>query len=483
MNQGTLIGQILADLGVVDASACGRAAAEQPARPTRFASRLLALGTAEEGELVRGLAVQLGVPGIDLSRSTLDLGALDLVPRQIAEESLFLPVAVDAELIHLAMANPQDGRLLDELQFVSGRKAVPYVALQGRLRELIPIAYEARTRGEATLPGPAADASAGVHVAAVTAQAPVAPSGSEEELVSITVELEELGDEPLEVAGEASERPAAGPAAGGGRRVLVVDDEEEIRTLIETALLRAGYRVETAARGLEALHKIKSFEPEAVVLDAMLPEVHGFEICRKIRTSKRFGHVPVIMVSAVYRGWRYAQDVTEVYGATDFVEKPFRLPDLISRVAKALEGAKAPESRPAEARERAMRAYRRGVGMLKVGKIDGAIEAFREGAGADPFEPALQFSLGRALEVRGDGFGAMAAYERAVELEPRMFSALKSLGALYEQKGFRRKAIETWERAVPAAPDPDSKQLARESLLALLEAPAGGVRAASDEGT
>ncbi len=291
------------------------------------------------------------------------------------------------------------------------------------------------------------------------------PDAGEDELLSVTVELEGLGDD--EVAPEPEPTPQRAP---GGPRVLVVDDEEEIRNLLSTALLRAEYQVETAGRGLEALHKIKSFEPEVILLDAMLPEVHGFEIRRKVRASKRFAHVPVVMISAVYRGWRYAQDLKEVYGATDFIEKPFRIPDVLKRVEDALKGADAaPPEAPAEARDRATRAYRRGVGMLKVGRIDGAIEAFREGIAADPFAAALHFSLGRAQQLKGEGYGAMASYERAVELKPDLFAALKRLAELYEQKGFRRKAIEAWERALPVAPDDAGKQLSRQSLLALLE--------------
>ena len=474
MSQGTLIGHILAELGVVDEATRAQAAAQQPARPTRFASRLLALGAATEGALVRGLAHQKGVPGVDLSQTVIDLSALEAVPRQVAEDSLFLALARDGEHLYVALANPDDRALLDELQFITGCRVVPHVALQGALREAIPKAYAAADAGETLWPGgEGLDLAGGAHVATVTpggddgVAIDDSPDAGEDELLSVTVELEGLGDD--EVAPEPEPTPQRAP---GGPRVLVVDDEEEIRNLLSTALLRAEYQVETAGRGLEALHKIKSFEPEVILLDAMLPEVHGFEICRKVRASKRFAHVPVVMISAVYRGWRYAQDLKEVYGATDFIEKPFRIPDVLKRVEDALKGADAaPPEAPAEARDRATRAYRRGVGMLKVGRIDGAIEAFREGIAADPFAAALHFSLGRAQQLKGEGYGAMASYERAVELKPDLFAALKRLAELYEQKGFRRKAIEAWERALPVAPDDAGKQLSRQSLLALLETP------------
>ncbi len=61
---------------------------------------------------------------------------------------------------------------------------------------------------------------------------------------------------------------------------------------------------------------MKEQTPDLIVLDAMLPEVHGFEIARRIKHSERYGHVPIIMVSAVYRGWRYAEDLKQISVST-----------------------------------------------------------------------------------------------------------------------------------------------------------------------
>jgi len=483
MNQRAPIGQILADLGHISEEQRTLAARHLTDRPTRFASKLLLLKLAREDQLLEALAAQKGVPGVDLSRSVVDLSATDLVPRQIAEESSFLPVKADDEHIHLAMANPDDRHLADEIAFVTGRKVVAYVSLQAVLRAAVPRAYERRAAGDALLSGHSAKGSE-PFLAKVLPPTAGNSEPEEEEVMAITVELE---DEPLDLeediivisSDDASKSGSGGEAISSGRspsgaRVLVVDDEEEIQNLLSAALVSEGYRVETAGRGLEALQKVKAFEPNAVILDAMLPEVHGFEICKKIRSSKRFGNVPVIMISAVYRGWRYAQDVTEVYGATAFIEKPFRLPEVLRTLATALEGAEPSTVEHEESRQLATRAYRRGVGLLKVGKVEGAIEAFQEGLASDPFSSSLHFSLGRAMQVKGDAFAAISAYEKAVELKPDLYPALKSLSLLYEKQGFRRKAIEHWERALPVAPDGEARALARDHLLRLLESPLGG---------
>ena len=118
--------------------------------------------------------------------------------------------------------------------------------------------------------------------------------------------------------------------------ILAVDDDEAILRLMEQILQSRRYRVLTARAGREALAKVRESMPDLVILDGMLPEVHGFEICRQLKTSERFRHIPVIMVSAVHTGWRFAADVKEKYGADDYMEKPFEAADLLRRVEALL---------------------------------------------------------------------------------------------------------------------------------------------------
>ena len=110
--------------------------------------------------------------------------------------------------------------------------------------------------------------------------------------------------------------------------VLVVDDEEGIRHMLTAYFTKSGYEVIEAADGQAAMTHMKASLPSAVILDAMLPGVHGFDICRRIKQAQATRHIPVIMISAVYRGWRYADDVRSQYGADGFMEKPLRLDEL-----------------------------------------------------------------------------------------------------------------------------------------------------------
>ena len=114
--------------------------------------------------------------------------------------------------------------------------------------------------------------------------------------------------------------------------VLAVDDDESILRLMHDILAARKYRVITGRTGRDALAKVRETMPDLVILDGMLPEVHGFEICRQLKSSERFRHIPVIMVSAVHTGWRFAADVKEKYGADDYMEKPFEAADLLRRV-------------------------------------------------------------------------------------------------------------------------------------------------------
>ena len=119
-----------------------------------------------------------------------------------------------------------------------------------------------------------------------------------------------------------------------GELILVVDDEVNILDLTRLYLEREGYRVEDAMDGQQALDKIDSFEPALVILDIMLPEVDGFEVCRRVRAES---DVPIIMLTA------RDDDVDKIVGlelgADDYVTKPFNPRELVARVKAILRRA------------------------------------------------------------------------------------------------------------------------------------------------
>src|SRR5262249_50250553 len=133
-------------------------------------------------------------------------------------------------------------------------------------------------------------------------------------------------DRELSMAARLPKEPERGtdPGGEGKQMVLVVDDEPDIRKMVRRLLEDRGYRVTEAGHGRDALNLIKEQPPDVIVLDAMLPEVHGFDIAKRIKGTERYGHIPIVMISAIYRGWRFAEDVKQSYGVDAYLEKPFK---------------------------------------------------------------------------------------------------------------------------------------------------------------
>ena len=116
--------------------------------------------------------------------------------------------------------------------------------------------------------------------------------------------------------------------------ILVVDDEQSYRDALSVALQREGFIVETAADGAEAIARFDATNPALVLLDVMLPQMSGVDVCREIRTRSQ---VPIIMVTA--RNAEIDAVVGLEVGADDYVTKPFRLRELVARVRAALRRA------------------------------------------------------------------------------------------------------------------------------------------------
>jgi DNA-binding response OmpR family regulator len=255
----------------------------------------------------------------------------------------------------------------------------------------------------------------------------------------------------------------------GAKTILVVDDEADIRKMLSRLLGKAGYRVIEAERGVQALRLVKEHQPDLIVLDAMLPEVHGFDIARRIKGSRRYGNIPIVMVSAVYRGWRYAEDLRGSLGVDDFIEKPFTLQDVLQRIEKRLgSNGTVPPATDAEVRGDVAQALQQAVEAYKAGRIDEAIEHLNRGIAIDPLAFRLRFQLGLLYGRKGQVYEAVSELETAVSVNPQHFPAVKNLAILYQKAGFRNKAVETWERALALAPDEATRLSIKDHLVRLL---------------
>ena len=130
--------------------------------------------------------------------------------------------------------------------------------------------------------------------------------------------------------------------AEGKARVLVVDDDHEARLLLSTVVARAGFDVNAVADGSMALTMMASTPPDIVLLDAHLPRLSGFDVCKRIREDVRTASIPVVMLTA-FAGDDARQRSMDA-GATEFVPKPFRadaLLELLERLLAAPQGEEA----------------------------------------------------------------------------------------------------------------------------------------------
>lgn len=128
-------------------------------------------------------------------------------------------------------------------------------------------------------------------------------------------------------------------------RILVVEDDPSIRMGLEDTLTAKGYQVEVVGRGGEGAERAMSGRYDLVVLDVMLSDIDGFEVCRRIRQSRGPSRrVPVIMLSA--RGAELDRVRGLELGADDYVTKPFSLMELLARVASVLRRAHGDAAEP-----------------------------------------------------------------------------------------------------------------------------------------
>jgi DNA-binding response OmpR family regulator len=124
-------------------------------------------------------------------------------------------------------------------------------------------------------------------------------------------------------------------------KILVVDDEPEAVELIEFNLKQAGFDVVAAPDGAEALKKARATPPSLILLDLMLPEVDGLEVCKILRRDPATARIPIVMVTAK------AAEIDRVLGlelgADDYITKPFSPRELVLRIKKILQRSGAPE--------------------------------------------------------------------------------------------------------------------------------------------
>lgn len=122
------------------------------------------------------------------------------------------------------------------------------------------------------------------------------------------------------------------------KRILVVDDEPDFVAVVKENLRHEGYDVEVAYNGIEALEKVKANPPDAIVLDVMMPEKNGYEVCTELKHDDRYCDIPIVLLTAVAENVtssRYSHSSGIDMDADDFLSKPAS-PEEILKSLKAL---------------------------------------------------------------------------------------------------------------------------------------------------
>ncbi len=478
MSRDAQIGTLLVAAGVLTPAEVEAVRAAQETHGERFCSRALAMGLADERDLLRVLARQRGCPGVASSDLIGTPEGRALVPAEVSRRLGLLPLKVFNRTVTVAMRDPHDAAALNDVQFHAARTARPMVALAGPLAAALDVAYGA---APPTLP-PVPELGQDDLGATVV---PVAPLPLEL-LLSLQGEGTVAAADPQLVA---SLSPHGAPARHGGPPaptspsstsrterdpsdprpcILAVDDEPSILKLYAGMLDPARYRLVTCDRGDLAIDAVRTHQPQLVLLDGLLPGVHGFEICRLIKQSADLTQVRVILLSAAYRGWQMRADLVQRYGADEFIEKPFDVMQLLETIDHLTADARAQERRTRPLPTEALRHLNQGLIWMQQGELEAAEASFRRSIAADALAARPYFYLGKILERRGAPFDAMYAYERAVELDASFFPVLKDLAILYQSHGFVNKAVDLWQQALVACPEESMRGAIRQHLLRLL---------------
>lgn len=453
-------------------------------------SAALRLGLATEAALARALADLHGCPAVDFSKSVVPTANLDVVAALFCRQRGVLPVSVSRTELVLAMADPDDYGLADEVRFVTGRNVLRYAAVPAAIERTLDALARERARGAPAwrgahapaLPDPAAAWVGVVHGAGKTDSALDLPEiTSTMEIVGVADLVEKTPfsapsparrERPMEHAVAPPPTPVSNETTvrlegvGAGKLAVVADASPEAREEAAALLQKLGCTVLQAANGRAALDIVREARPDLVLVEAMLPMTPGFEVCRAVKGDPVLRATQVILTSAVHRG-TVAADAKIAFGADAFLEKPYRH-DEVARTLKIL--LLGPAGDPAEqaARAAAQAAWREGAKLLQEGRVDEATARLREAAAKDDLSAEAHFYLGHALARQGLLFEAAAAFGRAAELRPDVDVAHQVLAQTYEALGFQKSAREAWARAIEACKDEKRRSDMQVRLMQLL---------------
>ena len=143
---------------------------------------------------------------------------------------------------------------------------------------------------------------------------------------------------PLQPAPESvrpGQKTVPSPTLSPEPLILVAHDSEMVRSMVSSVLTDAGFRIEMASNGVDALKKITDLRPQGMVLDVGLPGIYGFELCERVKGNPVTKDIKIVLLSSVYDRRRYKRTPASLYGADDYIEK-HHIPDFLPQKLRKL---------------------------------------------------------------------------------------------------------------------------------------------------
>ncbi|MBL7178993.1 MAG: response regulator [Desulfobacterales bacterium] len=123
------------------------------------------------------------------------------------------------------------------------------------------------------------------------------------------------------------------------KRILVIDDEPDFCSIVQVNLEKEGFEVELAYSGAEGLEKVHANPPDAIVLDIMMPEMDGYQVCKKLKADEKYADIPVILLTAVashVTSTRYSHRDGMSTEADDYIPKPASAEEITESIKRLL---------------------------------------------------------------------------------------------------------------------------------------------------
>ena len=114
------------------------------------------------------------------------------------------------------------------------------------------------------------------------------------------------------------------------KKILIVEDDTDLLEMLRLSFKGAGFSIATATNGIEALKKVRSLQPDLIVLDLVLPELDGFAVCEILRKDRAMASIPIIMLTGLSS--EFTRFAGMESGATDYVTKPVMPSELVSKI-------------------------------------------------------------------------------------------------------------------------------------------------------